>query len=92
MSIHVYSIWTHQLENGDYYSYCPQFPGYYSIALTSFDAVVRLSDVILSAVNYFIERDIEPIAEEGSEGEAGVEYFIYELISCVVGGGSGHEG
>ena len=75
MSIHVYSIWTHQLENGDYYSYCPQFPGYYSIALTSFDAVVRLSDVILSAVNYFIERDIElPYSEE-------FDYMPDELLS-----------
>lgn len=59
MSIHVYSIWTHQLENGDYYSYCPQFPVYYSIALTSFDAVVRLSDVILSLLNNLIEKEIE---------------------------------
>ena len=68
MSIHVYSIWTHQLENGDYYSYCPQFPLHYSIAHGLFDAAVRLSDVILSVINILVNKR-EKLPES--------EYFDY---------------
>ena len=59
MSTYVYSIWTHQLETGDYYAYCPQFPTYYSTAGGPLDAVVRLSDLILSIVNIYIKEEIQ---------------------------------
>lgn len=75
MSIHVYSIWTHQLENGDYYSYCPQFPLHYSIAHGLFDAAVRLSDVILSVTNILINKG-QKLPES--------EYFDYLPVDLLV--------
>lgn len=60
MSLYVYSIWIHKLNEFDYYAYCPQFQVNYVISSSPMNAYVSLNDVLIALLNNMILLGIDP--------------------------------
>lgn len=54
MSLYVYSVWIHKLNEFDYYAYCPQFLFNYVISSSFMNAYVSLNDVLIAILNNMI--------------------------------------
>lgn len=60
MSLYVYSIWIHELNEFDYYAYCPQFPLNYVISSDRLNAYLSLNDVLIVFLNNLIHQGYPP--------------------------------